>query len=150
VRAAERFAPGREAVLAVLARDSRSRPKAVARWPVERRADRLARVPSMDPPLLAAVLARFLVDARGSMVRRFLDLAGIAHRDGEIDAAGIAAGRCDAGRLAAAVRAVAAEFPPRDVALFLDALDAQRLPFLEGLAAARRAPEGPVSSAGAP
>jgi hypothetical protein len=149
VRAAERFAPGREAVLAVLARDSRSREKAVARWSVERRAERLARVPSMDPPLLAAILARFLVDSRGPMVRRFLDLAGVAHRDGEIDAAKAAHGACDPERLRTAVRPVGAEFPPRDVALFLDALEGQRVACLEGLAAARRPPEGPTTQGAA-
>jgi len=148
VTAAERFPPGRAAILAVLARDSRSRPRAVARWPIERRADGLARMRSMDQPLLAAILARFLVDARGPMVRRFLDLAGIVHHGGEIDPALAAGERCDAERLMAAVRAVAAEFPPRDVALFLGALEAQRLPFLEGLAAARRAPEGTIPLGG--
>ncbi len=117
---------------------------------VERRANRLALVPSMDPPLLAALIARLLVDARGPIVRRFLEVTGIAHRDGVIDAAGIAAGRCEPGRLASAVRAVTAEFPPLDVAPFLDALHAQRIPFLEGLGAARRAPEAPVPPAGMP
>lgn len=149
VTAAEKFPPGRAAILAVLARDSRSRLKAVARWPVERRADSLARLRPMDPPLLAAILARFLVDARGPLVRRFLDLAGIVHRGGEIDPAAVAGERCDAERLVAAVRAVAAEFPPRDVALFLGALEAQRLPLLEGLAAARRTPGSPIPPGGA-
>src|SRR5262245_1236120 len=127
----------REAVSAVLAREYRSRVETVERWPAASRGDRLSRVARLDPPLIAAIVARHLVDAHRPMVSRFLDLAGVAHSGGEIEAAAAAGEPIDAERLLVAVRAITAEFDARSATLFLDALDGQRVPRLARLTQAR-------------
>jgi hypothetical protein len=146
--AAEEQPAARASALVVIAVECRTSPSAVEGWPIETRADRLARAPRLDPPFIAALVARFLVGVHGGMVRRFLDLAGVEHVGGEIVPAAARGEPCAPERLRTAVRTIAAQHAARDVALFLDALDVQRIPRLAGLASARRDVDGAAQSEG--
>jgi hypothetical protein len=134
--AAETVPVARTSAMEVLARETRTRPATVSTWPLSKRADRLARLGRLDPPLAAVVVARHLVSAHGPMVRRFLDLVGLAHTDGEIQPQATS-GRCETSQLRTAIAALSGEFPARDVAYFLDALEGQRIPYLDQLPALR-------------
>jgi hypothetical protein len=135
--AAESFAAARDSAVAVLARHARAARSTVTQWPLEDRAARLAQLVHLDPPFLAALLARYLVASHSPMVRRFLDLVDLRHTNGEIDPTATG-GVCDGERLVTAIRLTAAEFPARDLEFFLDAIEGQRIPYLQGLDAARR------------
>jgi len=134
--AAEAHEAARESAVAVLACECRTRPRTVTRWPLEFRAARLARLKAWDPPFLAAVVATFQVECRRPLVTRFLGLAGVQNDDGALRP-GLPLAPVPVERLEEAVATTRAEFSPRDVDLYLDALDAQRVPCLSGLAAAR-------------
>lgn len=133
---AEDMPAAQQSAAEVIARECRTRPVAVLSWPLERRADRLSRAARIDTPLVAALIARFLVSAKQPMVTRFLDTVGVPHSNGEIDSSAIRAS-CEPERLRSAVLETSTGFSKRDAELFLEALDAQRVPCLAGLNAIR-------------
>ena len=141
--------------LEVLAVEAKTRPEAVARWSLEKRADRLSRIRPIDPDMVGQMIATFLVKHRAPMLARFLDVAEIPNVNGVVDAR-TNGPPVPIARLVAAIRAVEAEFPAADAKLYLDALEAQGAIGGPNFAEARRearasgggggvAPRAPVS-----
>jgi tetratricopeptide (TPR) repeat protein len=123
-------------VLKYLAAAHRTRPEAVARWTHEQRIDRLSRTIGDTPEQLLPFMLAFFVKCRSAMIRRFLDAAEIPHINGVVDVRTATTFPVEA--LQRGVEAVTAEFEPRDVALYLDALALQHAPTFTHVREARR------------
>jgi len=121
---------------AVLARELRTRPAVVASWPLDRRADRLARLCRWDPPFLAAVIAAFHVECRRHLVTTFLDTLQLGHDLGVLRPVATMP-EVPLERLAAAVAETRALFGDHELSLYLDALEAQQIPCFAALPTAR-------------
>jgi hypothetical protein len=120
----------------LLAKRLNFRPKSVLSLPIERRARHLAQVNDVsDAVATRALIAYHFADMRPLMAA-FLDALGIGHDQGLITDEQVEAPARD--RLAAAVEAVKATFPPDDVDLYvktLGALDSDTWRQLDGLTA---------------
>lgn len=127
----------RDSAEVVIARNLRVERAAVRSWSIAKRSDALAGMALLDPPFLAAIIAKFFVSVHGPMVCRFLDLAGVEHKAGAIVPNTATLSR-DANRLKTALVSIACDHPRRALALFLDALAGQRLPCFADLGELRQ------------
>jgi len=134
---AEKMPEASQSILEFLARDARTTPDAVARWSLEKRADRLSRAPGIHPTNLGVMIAMFLVKHQAPMIARMLDIAEVPNANGVIDAR-TQTEPVTTEQLARGIRAIESEFPPRDVSIYLDAMEAQGLALWKNVAEARR------------
>lgn len=89
------------------------------------RATRLASAAGLPAAIVHNLLVAFHRRWRLALVTRFLDVAGIAHREGLVDVSRAGPRAAPVERLRAAVRAVRREHPAAHVRLFLDVLRLQ-------------------------
>lgn len=136
LREAENSPKGREGAIKFLSQECRTSPNAVAHWDLDRRADRLARSVHLRAVHFASLVAAFHVRRKAPMLTRFLDEAGIPHINGIVDPRTMQ-DACAKDALLHAVLSLRSGFPAREVALYLDALEAQEAPAFAHLAAAR-------------
>jgi hypothetical protein len=140
IAAAELFDPARLAILGLLAKRLGTSQLRIAGWPIQERALRVCDLPDLEPPLIAAMVARFLIGNHRELVARFLDDLRIPHSGGEIAFEGVSqlTARSEA-EIARAVQRLRVEHSDSRINdLFLDALDAQLIPCLRNLSNARR------------
>ncbi len=136
VREAENSPQAREGAINFLSQECRTSPNAIARWDLDRRADRLARAAHLQPVHFASLVAAFHVRRRTPMLTRFLDEAGIPHINGVVDPRTMG-DACAKDALVRAVLTLRGGFPTREVELYFDALEAQESPLFAHLAEAR-------------
>jgi hypothetical protein len=134
----ERHPASREAAIQYIAIECKSRPQAVRRLGLSKRAARLARVRGLPAPYLHNFVVSFHRRRRAPMLARFLTLAGIEHVDGFVDVSK-STEPAPLDRLVVAVRALKAEFPTAEVTRYLDALELQAEKPWAQLSEARRA-----------
>ena len=108
-----------EAVMTIAQR-IKFRPKSVVALPIDRRARQLANLNAVSELVAARLLVDYHLDQQRPMMGRFLDALGVKHENGLIDDENLEAP--DAERLKAAARAIAAEHPAEDVAVYLATL----------------------------
>jgi hypothetical protein len=108
-----------EAVMAIAQR-IKFRPKSVVALPVDRKARQLANLNAVSELVAARLLVDYHLDQQRPMMARFLDALGIKHENGLIDDEDLQAP--DAEKLKAAAQAIAGEFPPADVGVYLATL----------------------------
>jgi hypothetical protein len=126
VRQCQTSPEGHRAVNDYLAKRYRTRPETVAKWPVDVRAQRLGRS-EVDPVNLASFVISFFVKHRTAMLTRFLDVAEIPHMNCVVDPR-TSGDPSPLERVVLAVKALEAEFPTRDVQIYLDTLELQGAP----------------------
>jgi hypothetical protein len=137
-----------------IAAGTRTREAAVRRMSLTDRAVRLARMPFHPTPYLHTFAVSLHRRQRSPMLTRFLDVAAIPHTAGHVDVAR-AGEPAPLERLVAAVATIAAEHPPAEVSLYLDALELEAERPWSRLAEARRLVEegrgkAPGAQGGAP
>lgn len=106
----------RAEAVALIARQIKFRPKSVMALTVERKAKHLAGLAQVSDLLAARLLVSYHLEYQRPMMGRFLDELGIVHDHGLINEDSPEAP--DAGKLDAAVHALAADFPKADVARY--------------------------------
>ncbi len=126
-----------DAYASFLAKEAKTRPSVVVGWSLEKRADRLSRAGAIEPDFLGAMITAWLVKRRGPLLARFLDVAEIPNVNGVVDVR-TTHQSVPTDRLVAAIRAIEAEFPSRDVGLYVDAIEAQGAVAWQNFAQARR------------
>jgi hypothetical protein len=117
-REQEAAAEQREAAL-LIAKHLKFRPKTVHGLDPERKARHLAAVGELPDALAARVLVLYHLAEQRPMMGAFLDALGIAHDDGLIHEDAVAP---DAGKIPEAVAAIARDYPPQDVSIYLTTL----------------------------
>jgi hypothetical protein len=108
-----------EAVLAIAHR-IKFRVTSVLKMPREKKARQLVALTSVSELVAARLLVAYHLEDQRPMMAGFLDALGIAHDDGLIADEDLSAPPRES--LEAAVRAIAAAYPPEDVALYLSTL----------------------------
>lgn len=116
---AEGLAAEKALATGLIARQINFRPKSVRALPAARRAHHLAALRGMTDALAGQALVALHLAHRRPLMSRFLDLLGLAHEEGLIEAE-IAAP--PAGALAEAVGTLRSEFPAGEVELYLETL----------------------------
>jgi hypothetical protein len=111
-----------EAVAAIAAH-MKFRTKSVLALAHERKAKYLAGLPTISDTVAARALVNYHLETQRPMMSAFLDELGIAHEDGLISEDNVA--KPDETRVRAAAAAVAAKFPPDDVAIYFRTLVSQ-------------------------
>ncbi len=121
-----------QAVL-LIAQQKKFRAKTIIGFDDERKAKHLASLATVPDTIVGrALIAYHLMDAR-PMMGAFLDALGIAHEEGLIQEENVTP---DPEKLAPAVRAIASQYPPEQVSLYLNTLlcqDPETWKGLEGL-----------------
>jgi hypothetical protein len=102
-----------------IAKQKKFRPKTVLALDQDRKARYLASVSDLPEALAATMLVMYHLAERRPMMVAFLDAAGIAHENGLIQQDAITP---DPAKIAAAVAAIAREYPAHDVSLYLNTL----------------------------
>jgi hypothetical protein len=103
----------------LVAKQMKLRPKTALGFEADRKARYLASVPELPDDLAARILVAYHLADQRPMMGTFLDALGIAHDDGVIHEDAVTP---DPAKLTAAVAAIAASYPARDVALYLATL----------------------------
>ncbi len=106
--------------MALLARQLKFRPKSVAALNEEKKAKFLVGMAQVSDLVAARLLVSYHLDAQRPMMGRFLDALAIKHENGLIQEDDLQPPPIE--KVTEAVRAVASEFPPPDVALYLNTL----------------------------
>ena len=131
-------------LLQVIAEQNRTRPEVVGRWSIDKQADYLARARMKDLEY-GMFLTAFFIKYRQPMLIRMLDLAEIPNVNGCIDIR-TQSGAIATEGLVAGIRGIDAEFPSRDVGLYLEALEGQAQPMWRNLPEAIRVARQPAAS----
>jgi len=106
----------------LIAQQKKFRPKTVIGLDVERKARHLASIVNLPEALAARTLIVYHLAEQRPMMAAFLDTLGLAHEDGVIQEDNV---QPDPTKLAPAVSAIRAAYPPEDVALYLNTLVCQ-------------------------
>jgi hypothetical protein len=106
--------------VATIAQRIKFRTKSVAALPLEKRARQLATLPGVAEMVAARLLVAYHLVAQRPMMGSFLDALGIKHEEGLIEDEEMPAPSPE--KLKEAAAAMAAQFPPEDVALYLSTL----------------------------
>ena len=107
-----------QAVL-LISQQKKFRPKFVLSLDVDRKAKHLATMPSLPDALAARTLVVYHLAEQRELMGAFLDALGIAHEGGLIKDDDV---KPDPEKIAPAVAAISARFPPTHVALYLSTL----------------------------
>lgn len=115
-----------------VAQSLRFRPQAIKKLPMVQRAKRARSILEMgkSAELAYEVFGAYLIRHRKDLVTGFLDMTGVAHKDGMIE--DIDAAKPDGAKIAAAAKDLDQKFPPEDVTLYL-ALAAEQWPDVKQL-----------------
>ncbi len=116
---------------ALIARQLKFRPKSVVSLPDEKKAKYLVSMAGVSDAIAARLLVAYHLELQRGMMGRFLDLLGVAHEDGLIQEEELTAP--EPAKLDEAVKGLATEFAPLDVALYLNTLIWQDLETWAGL-----------------
>jgi len=116
----EQAAEQQAEAIVMLAKRMNFRPKSLFALPVERRAKMLAQAADVPETVATRALIAYHFARQRPLMAAFLDALGIAHEDGLISAEDVPAP--ESSRLATAVQAIRASFPPPDVDLYLRTL----------------------------
>ena len=108
-----------EAVLAIANR-IKFRVTSVLKMPREKKARQLLALPAVSEIVAARLLVTYHLDQQRPMMGAFLDALGVQHENGLIADETLAAPAAET--LQAAVRSLAASYPPEDVSLYLSTL----------------------------
>ena len=108
-----------EAVLAIANR-IKFRVTSVLKMPREKKARQLLALPAVSEIVTARLLVTYHLDRQRPMMGAFLDALGVKHENGLIADETLAAPAAET--LQAAVRSLAASYPPEDVSLYLSTL----------------------------
>jgi hypothetical protein len=111
-----------EAVAAIAAH-MKFRTKSVLSLARDRKAKYLSTLPTLSDTVAARALVNYHLERQRPMMAAFLDHLGIAHEDGLIADENVA--KPDTDKVKAAAAALASQFPPEDVALYLRTLVSQ-------------------------
>jgi hypothetical protein len=103
--------------VAMIAQRIKFRLKSVIAMPIEKKSQYLISMPAVSEMLAARLLVAYHLAHQRPMMGAFLDALGVAHEDGIISDEEMKAPSADALKKAAA--AIAASYPPDDVALYL-------------------------------
>ena len=103
----------------LIAQQKKFRPKTVIGLDLDRKARHLASLASLPDSIAGRVLVLYHLTDQRALMGRFLDALGIAHEDGLIKEDDV---KPDKTKLAPAAAAVAQEFAPDDVRLYLTTL----------------------------
>jgi len=103
----------------LIARQKKFRPKTVIGLDLDRKSKHLASLASLPDSIAGRVLVLYHLTDQRALMGRFLDALGIAHEDGLIKEDDV---KPDKTKLAPAAAAVAQEFAPDDVRLYLTTL----------------------------
>jgi hypothetical protein len=106
----------------LIAQQKKFRPKSVVELDIDRKARHFASLASLPEGLAARALISYHLAGQRPMMAMFLDTLGLAHEDGLIQDENV---KPDASKLASAVSAIRAAFPPEDVSLYLSTLVCQ-------------------------
>ena len=107
-----------QAVL-LISRHKKFRPKTVISLDVDRKARHLASLGSVSESIAARALVAYHLTEERPMMAAFLDALGMAHEDGLIQDEHPAP---DQAKIAPACAALAAQYPPANVSLYLNTL----------------------------
>ena len=110
-----------QAVL-LISQQKKFRPKTVIKLDEERKARHLASLPNLPDALAARALVLYHLADQRPMMGAFLDALGIEHENGLIQEESVTP---DPERIAPAVAAIAEQYPPDDVSLYLKTLVCQ-------------------------
>jgi hypothetical protein len=108
-----------EAVMSIAQR-IKFRPKSVVALPVEKKARQLVNLGAVSELVAARLLVAYHLESQRPMMGRFLDALGIKHENGLIDDENVQAPEPE--QLKEAAKAIAAEYPAEDVAIYLSTL----------------------------
>ena len=103
----------------LIAKHSKFRPKIVAGLDVEGKARHLASVPTLPDDIATRVLVLYHLAAQRPMMGAFLDALGIAHDNGLIHEGNVTP---DPTKMGPAITAIANQYPPADVSIYLNTL----------------------------
>lgn len=103
----------------LIAQQKKFRPKSVVALDLDRKSKHLASIVNLPEGLAARVLILYHLAEQRPMMGAFLDALGITHEDGLIQEENV---QPDATKLAPAVAAIRAAYPPEDVSLYLNTL----------------------------
>ena len=103
----------------LIAQQKKFRPKTVIGLDLDRKSKHLASLPSLPDSIAGRVLVLYHLTDQRALMGRFLDALGIEHENGLIKADTV---RPDKAKLAPAAAALAREFAPDDVRLYLTTL----------------------------
>lgn len=106
-------------VVLLISQQKKFRPKTVVALDEERKAHHLAGLPTLPDAIAARVLILYHLTAQRPMMAAFLDALGIAHEEGLIQEDNVTP---DATKVAPAAAAIAAQYPPADVSIYLNTL----------------------------
>jgi hypothetical protein len=109
--------------IAAIAGHMKFRAKSVMGLPLSKKAQYLARLPSISDSVAARALVQYHLQLQRPMMAAFLDSLGIAHEDGLITEDKLA--QPDPERLKDAVAQLASSYPAVDVALYFSTLVSQ-------------------------
>jgi hypothetical protein len=105
-----------------VARQKRFRPKTIIALDTDRKARHLASLAALPDTIAARALVAYHLAEQRPMMGAFLDALGIKHENGVIEQDEV---RPDASKLAGAASAIARQFPPDQVSLYLKTLVCQ-------------------------
>ena len=106
--------------VATIAQRIKFRTKSVVTMPLDKKARQLAALAGVSEMVAARLLVAYHLDRQRPMMGSFLDALGIAHENGLIADEEMAPPSPE--RLHEAAKAIAATYPPDDVALYLSTL----------------------------
>jgi hypothetical protein len=106
----------------LISQQKKFRPKTVAGLDDDRKARHLASLGTLPDALAGRALIAYHLAEQRPMMGAFLDALGIAHENGLINEENVAP---DAAKLAPAAAAIAAQYPPEQVSLYLNTLFCQ-------------------------
>jgi hypothetical protein len=112
----------------------RFRPQTIATWPRAKLVSEAVRLPLDEAQLLSAFLVDLHLGHRRPMMASFLDSLGIPNDQGRIDSETTEVAPQDEAKVAAAADALAAKFPPDEVATYFLTLLLQDASVWKGLA----------------
>jgi hypothetical protein len=107
-----------QAVL-LISQHKKFRPKTVLGLDEERKARHLASLPNLPDTLAARALVIYHLAEQRAMMGAFLDALGIAHENGLIQEDNVTP---DTAKVPPAAAAIARQYPPEDVSLYLNTL----------------------------
>ena len=103
----------------LIAQQKKFRPKVVIGFDLDRKSKHLASLASLPDSIAGRVLVLYHLSDQRILMGRFLDVLGIEHDNGLIKHDDV---KPDTAKLAPAAAALAGEFPPDDVRLYLTTL----------------------------
>jgi len=103
----------------LISQQKKFRPKTVVALDEERKARHLASLASLPDTLAARALVTYHLAEQRAMMGAFLDALGIAHENGLIQEDNV---KPDPAKVASAAAAIAQQYGPEDVALYLNTL----------------------------